>query len=226
MTVEVIPSLPALSFQELSTKVALVCGAVNTFQIDVADGMFVTNRSWPLHREDRAQFERLMRGGERLPCAEKMRFEVHFMAHHPEKLLREWVKVGIIRALFHVESRHDFSTLRALAEPEGMELGLALKLGTPVSRVAEYLPYITSVQVMGIDPIGAQGRPFDERALSMVADIKMQFPDVIISVDGAVNAETAPRLIRAGASRLAPGSYVFRSENPHHAVQTLASLHP
>ncbi len=219
--IEIIPSLPALSFEELATKTGLVRGLVSAFQIDVADGMFVTNRSWPMNPGDQTRFERLVKKQERLPYHDELSYEVHFMAHHPEKLLSDWVKVGIVRALFHIEARHDFEELRRISEQAGIELGAVLKLGTPVERLDRYAPYLSVIQVMGIDPIGVQGQPFDSRAVETVRALRERFPDVTIAVDGAVTAETAPGLVEAGATRLAPGSYLFRADDVGAALSAL-----
>lgn len=221
--IDIVPSLPALSFNELSAKLERVRGLVSTFQIDVADGLFVTNRSWPMNRTDRAQFERLVKKQERLPYAEDFSFEVHFMAHHPEQVLAEWVKVGIVRALFHIEAQHDFRALLRLVESSGIELGVAIKLGTPIERLDAYSEHLAVIQVMGIDPIGIQGQSFDPRALTVVRAVRERFPDVTIAVDGAVNAETAPLLVSAGATRLAPGSFLLNSDNPTEALASLTS---
>ena len=123
--IEVIPSLPALSFQELRTKIAMVKDHVSTFQIDVGDGIFVTSRSWPMNAGDKTQFQRIVKGQEKFPYHDELDFEVHFMAHNPEKLLPDWIKIGIVRALFHVEARHDFSELVALSK-DTIELGITL----------------------------------------------------------------------------------------------------
>jgi len=221
--IEVIPSLPALTFQELSAKIGKVAGLVETFQIDVADGMFVPNRSWPMNPHDAAQFARMVKGDEALPHKNEMDFEVHFMAHNPEKLLPDWIKLGIVRAIFHIEARHDFSTLRSLAG-DAVELGVALNIGTSISRIDAYIGHISVVQLMGIAKIGVQGQPFDPRVLDMIAQVKERYGDVIIEVDGSVNVDTAPVLIEAGATRLAPGSYVLNAEDPKSAIDALTSL--
>lgn len=221
--IEVIPSLPALSFQELSTKIGKVAGLVRTFQIDIADGMFVPNRSWPMNPGDKTQFARLVKGIERFPHKNEMDFEVHFMAHNPEKLLPDWVRLGVIRALFHIEARHDFSTLRSVAGTE-TELGVSLNIGTPVERIDAYIEHISVVQLMGIAKIGVQGQPFDERVLDMINEVKERYPNVIIEVDGSVNIDTAPALIEAGATRLAPGSYVLNADDPKSAIDALIAL--
>lgn len=221
--IEIIPSLPALTFQELKTKIGMVRGAVSVFQIDVADGLFTTSRSWPMNPGDKAQFERMIHGEESLPYKEEMEFEVHFMAHNPEKLLPGWIKLGIVRTLFHIEARHDFAALRA-ASCDTVELGAVLKIGTPVSRLDAYIEHLSVVQLMGIAAIGAQGQPFDPRVIDMIREVRERYPGVIIEIDGSVNADTAPLLVAAGAARLAPGSYVFRADDPKEAVRSLQSL--
>lgn len=223
--IEVFPSLPALSFAELKTKIEKVRGVVAAFQIDVSDGKFVPSRSWPLNEdaEDQARFARIVAGEEPLPCADDMKFEVHFMSHHPEAMLEDWIKAGIVRALIHVESDHDFAACVALAKGK-IELGISLNVGTPLSRIDEYLEHITCVQLMGIDPIGIQGQPFVPAVLDRIREVHQKYPGVTIEIDGAVNMETAPRIVAAGATRLAPGSFVLNAEDPKAAVHALESI--
>lgn len=221
MTIEIIPSLPANTFQELKTKAARVVGFVSTFQIDVCDGMFVTSRTWPMNPGDKEQFQRIVRGEEQLPFADQIAYEVHFMAHNPEKLLSDWTRTGVVRAFFHIEARHDFGALVTVAKKAGIELGAALKIGTPIERLDSYVSELSCVQLMGIETIGIQGQPFAPQVIDMIHAVKTRFPNVTIQIDGAVNAETAPALVEAGASRLAPGSYVLLSEDPKTAVETL-----
>lgn len=221
---EIVPSLPAQSFQELKTKVAQVEGLVSRFQIDVADGLFTPARSWPMNPGDKASFERLVRGEERLPSLGALEYEVHFMAHSPEKLLPEWVRLGITRALFHVEARHDFEALQTIATRAHIDLGIVLNMGTSIERLAPYIADVAVVQLMGIHNIGVQGQPFDERVIDMVRATKARYPGVTIQVDGSVNEDTAPRLCEAGADILAPGSFVLSSKDPRAAIHALTHV--
>lgn len=220
--IDVVPSLPASSFDELRDKIGRVAGLVDSFQIDICDGEFVDSVSWPMHAEDRAQFEKITSGAERLPHADKMAFEVHFMTHEPERLLPEWLKAGVMRALFHIEARHDWAEIQEVGKD--IELGISLLIDTPLERIDAYAERISVVQLMGIAEIGVQGQPFDERVLERVREVKKRYPDVIIEIDGAVNRETAPLLAEAGAMRLAPGSYVLKNDNPKKAIEYLRSL--
>lgn len=224
--VTIVPSLPAQTFQELETKVGKVRGLVDTFQIDIADGLFVTSRSWPMNPGDAAHFSRLTRGEVSLPYRDDIAYEVHFMAHNPEKLLPDWIRLGIVRALFHIEARHDVATLSSLATKADIELGISLKVDTPVARIEPYLPHVSLVQLMGIASIGTQGQPFDERVLDTIRAVKERFPGVTIQVDGSVNADTAPRIIAAGADVLAPGSYIFSARSTEAAIETLRNGSP
>ncbi|MDE2079079.1 MAG: hypothetical protein KGI73_01690 [Patescibacteria group bacterium] len=221
--IEVIPSLPAQTFAELEEKIGRVVGAVKTFQIDICDGMFVTNRTWPLNPGDRSGFERMVKGDDALPHWQDMDFEADLMVHTPEKLIPDLVKVGFIRALIHIEAKHDFAAVRAAAG-ESMELGVALSPGTPIERIDAYIEHIGVIQLMGIAKIGAQGQPFDPRVLDMIRAVRARYPRVTIEVDGSVNADTAPQLVEAGATRLAPGSYIFRAADPKAAAHALESL--
>lgn len=224
MSIEVFPSLPAPTFAELKEKMEKVRGAVKAFQIDVADGEFVPSRSWPLNEdaEDRALFTRIVAGRENLPCKGEMAYEVHFMAHHPESMIPDWKKAGATRVLIHVEAEHDFEACVAAAA--GIEIGISLNIDTPLSAIDSYIGRISCIQLMGIATIGVQGQPFDPRVLDRIREVRQKYPDVIIEVDGAVNGETAPSLVLAGARRLAPGSFVLSSADPVAAVRALESL--
>ena len=46
----------------------------------------------------------------------------------------------------------------------------------------------------------------------------------LIEIDGGVQNETAPRLVKAGADVLVAGSYVFGSQNPEQVISALKAL--
>jgi ribulose-phosphate 3-epimerase len=77
---------------------------------------------------------------------------------------------------------------------------------------------------MAIARIGYQGEPFDERCISNIMALKEKFVDLIISVDGGVNLETAPRLVDAGAERLVAGSAIFNTDDIIDTIEQFKSL--
>ena len=46
----------------------------------------------------------------------------------------------------------------------------------------------------------------------------------LIEVDGGVQAETAPRLVKAGVDVLVSGSYVFKANDPKAVISQLRNL--
>ena len=225
MSDKIIPAILPGSLEELRAKLMRVRGAARTIQIDVCDGFFVTARTWPFHRGEREGFDRMVKGDEGLPFWEDFNFEADLMVQEPEKMLPEWIAAGISRAVIHIESKHDMATCRRNAG-DLMELGIALNIETPLARVAEYIPGIDYVQLMGIATIGRQGEPFDERVLARIAELKSLYPGVTIQIDGGVNRMSAPRVAKAGADRLIAGSAILRNEDPKEAVKELSSFFP
>jgi ribulose-phosphate 3-epimerase len=54
--------------------------------------------------------------------------------------------------------------------------------------------------------------------------LKEKYPNLIISIDGAVNDESAPKLIAAGATRLVSGSYLLKAPDLKEAIETLQGV--
>ena len=46
----------------------------------------------------------------------------------------------------------------------------------------------------------------------------------LIEVDGGVQGETAPRLVKAGVDVLVSGSYVFKAAQPEQVIRELRGL--
>jgi ribulose-phosphate 3-epimerase len=218
--IEIVPAIIPESLSDFSAKLLRVKGLAQFVQIDLTDGMFVLSRSWPLRAGDKSSFEPLVRGHEKLPYSDAFQFELDIMAHHPEKILSSWIKLGVARAVFHLESRHDFSEIKRIAN-DTIELGIALALDPPYERLASYIHDVDYVQVMGIGKLGVQGQPFDNRAVELVRRIKHDFPHVTIQVDGGVDASDAEPLVAAGATRLVAGSSIFASDNPAEAIENI-----
>ncbi|OHA46001.1 MAG: hypothetical protein A2541_00465 [Candidatus Taylorbacteria bacterium RIFOXYD2_FULL_36_9] len=108
---------------------------------------------------------------------------------------------------------------------------MALNIETPNEEAYEILDLIDDegnsivdfVQFMGIDNIGFQDQEFDDRVLEKVSDLRSQYPNIPISVDGGVDFDNAADLISAGATKLVSGSAIFESEDIARAIHDLAN---
>lgn len=187
--------------------------------IDVVDGVFVPNISWPYGTG-------AMKGEPRdsATITERFKVEVDLMIHDALRELPAWITAGVARAVVHIESCFDVEEAKKICSEKGVLLGVAANNDTPLDVLLSELQFADYVQCMGIAHIGVQGEPFDERALERIQKIKSAFPGLLISIDGSVNKETIARLHEAGAERFIAGSAILHSRNPEVAYQELFAL--
>lgn len=148
------------------------------------------------------------------------------MTAEPRELGEALIRAGARRVLAHVEAFTSVedarTTLAAWRSAGAQEVGLALKIDTPLKAISELADTCDVVQLMSIAEIGAQGKPFDERALSRVEELHAQFPEMMVAVDGGVSEATVEALVRAGANRLIVGRALAASGEPQ---KTYAAIH-
>ena len=249
---EIVPALIPKDFYELKDKVGLVSGYAKFVHIDVCDGIFVGNTSWP--REDDKIFVQILDGDIGLPEWEDLDYEIHLMTAHPENNVVEWIEAGAYRITIQIESffpnfgknQHDFDPAglaRFTAMMENLktdkkynpdneddffQLGVSVTLDTPLEMIKKLIPQFHYVQVMSIPHIGHQGVKFDDRSYERVRELR-DFISTLpnhkdISVDGGVNMENAVKLVEAGADRLVEGSVIFGNDVPGAVIESMHAL--
>jgi len=228
---KIIPTVMPENEDDFREKIATVFRYVDTIQIDVMDGKFVNSTSWPYNDFGNVFWDKLKSQDEGLPEWEKVNFEVDLMVENQIEEATNWINAGVSRIIGHVEaftSDEMVEEFIELGKNSMVEVYLALAPSTDVNRIKKWLNSETNkidgVQFMGIENVGYQGQPFAEEIIKKISELREEFPDLIISVDGGVNEETAPELIEAGATNLASGSYIFNSSDPKESIDYLKSL--
>jgi ribulose-phosphate 3-epimerase len=231
--IEIIPAVMPTSTTDLQSKLAQVVGLAPVAQIDVMDGKFVKNVSWP-YTEDEEYFQGILNEDAGLPYWDQFDFEVDLMVVRPEEVINDWITAGVRRIVVHEESTDNLEKiLKDFRErfPKSdqpdvfdCEIGIAQNINTPTEDLFPYLDQVDFVQFMGIDVIGEQGNYFDERVLDKIRALREYSPQTIISVDGGVSIETAPELIAAGVNRLVIGSAIFKSEDISATIKEFKHL--
>jgi ribulose-phosphate 3-epimerase len=231
---EIIPAIMPDSYDDLLAKAGRVRGLVPLAQIDIMDGMFVKSKSWPyatggVKRDE--HFVALAAQEEGMPYWEELDYEIDLMIAEPEKHIDEWLPLGASRLIFHIEAIKDHAAFwghdifkegaRDVGGEKVIQVGLAINADTPLEAIMLHVEQVEFVQCMGIAKIGYQGEPFDERVLDRANQLRVNYPNLVISVDGGVSLETAPLLKAAGANRLVAGSAVFGAEDIALAIRDL-----
>ena len=176
---------------------------VEAIQVDIMDGRFVPNITFG------PGIVKALR-----PLV-SLTLDVHLMIVEPERYLAEFADAGADRLIVHQEAcLHLHSVLHAIGEL-GIEAGVTINPGTPLSVLAEVLDLVDLVQVMTVNP-GFGGQSFIHSQLDKIQRLRQMLDergqDTPIAVDGGINTTTAPLVAQAGAMVLIAGSSVYNSK--------------
>lgn len=213
----VVPAIIPTSLTNLEEILTAVSPFAREVQVDIVDGVFVPFVSWPYGEDDRIS--------DIDAYTNDFLIEVDLMLMEPERVIEEYLKAGVRRAVVHLESTKNLDTILALKKKYDFKLGFSIGNDTSLEMLMDVIDDADYVQFMGIAKIGSQGQPFDERVLERISTLKKTHPNLLVSIDGSVNEETISRLAHAGADRVVAGSAILKAENPHKAFETLVSLY-
>jgi ribulose-phosphate 3-epimerase len=220
-SIEIIPAIIPKNFKDLETKLETLKGVAETIHIDICDGLFTQESSWPLGKPD-LNYESIINEERGMPFWEDFDFEFHLMVKDPFALIPDIIKLGASRIIIHAETI-DLDNDRLLLDQlrtEGLvQVGIAFKLNTGVETVTDLLPYADFIMFVSIEHLGFQGQKFDDRVLDKVKWLKGELPTMIIALDGGVTPDTAGLGFDVGATRFVVGSYILSSVSPIEAIR-------
>lgn len=208
----VAPSILSADFLRLGEAIHMVEESeAEWVHCDIMDGHFVPNISYgiPVVKAVR-------------PATKKV-VDCHLMIKHPELYVGAFAEAGADMITVHQEACTHLDRQVAQIHDLGCRAGVALNPATPVETLVDILHAVDMVLIMSVNP-GFGGQKFIPRALDKVRRLRALAPDLLIQVDGGVNAETGAQLVAAGADVLVAGSYVFGAAEPREAIHSLYTL--
>lgn len=208
----VAPSILSADFLHLGEAIQMVEESeAEWVHCDIMDGHFVPNISYgiPIVKAVR-------------PATKKV-VDCHLMIEHPELYVEAFAAAGADMITVHQEACVHLDRQVAQIHDLGCKAGVALNPATPVETLVDILHAVDMVLIMSVNP-GFGGQKFIPRALDKVRRLRALAPDLLIQVDGGVNAETGAKLVAAGADVLVAGSYVFGANEPRKAIHSLYVL--
>lgn len=211
-------------FSELSRRTESFVHFAREIQLDIADGIFAPARSWPYNDDQWQQLENMADSAQKLPHADSLGYEAHLMVADPKRLGGLLARVGCKRIIYHAETVESAAAKGMLDEWKAagaQEVGVALRIETPLESINGIVRHCDVVQLMSIDRIGSQGQPFDERVVSRIEELHAAYPDLMVSVDGGISESNIEMLVRAGANRLCVGSAISGAASPAAAFAML-----
>lgn len=216
MAVMVSPSLLAANFLDLRKDIEMInTSEADWLHLDVMDGMFVPNISFG--------FPVL----EAVSKICKKPLDVHYMIMQPERYIKQTAALGAMMMNVHYEAcTHLHRTVEEIHQA-GMKAGVTLNPSTPVCMLEDIIRDVDMVLLMSVNP-GFGGQRFIEQTINKAQQLREMISrtdsHALIEVDGGVQEETAPRLVKAGVDVLVSGSYVFKAADPHKVIKSLKQL--
>lgn len=211
--VKIAPSMLSADFSQLAAEIKKVeVAGADFLHIDIMDGHFVPNLTFG------PPVVAMLRKVTAMP------FDVHLMVTNPQDLIGPFVKAGADILTVHAETApHLHRTIQTIKD-QGVKAGVALNPATPLSVVEEVIDDVDMVLIMSVNP-GFGGQKYIPRTANKITRLAKLIADrglnVDIEVDGGINPQTAPQVIKAGANILVAGSAVYGADDAAQAIRQI-----
>jgi ribulose-phosphate 3-epimerase len=199
--IKIAPSILSADFARLGEQVREVeSTGVDRIQIDVMDGRFVPNITFGAAAV------------EALRPLTRLTLEVHLMVEPAEDFIEKFARAGADTLIVHQEATPHLHRAVQHIHALGKKAGVALNPSTPASFLSQVLGSLQLVLIMTVNP-GFGGQEFIPETLGKIREVRRAVSErgleCEVEVDGGITAETAPRVVEAGADVLVAGSAVF-----------------
>jgi ribulose-phosphate 3-epimerase len=174
----------------LSDVKELIKAGIDSFHIDIIDGLFADNLSMNIDHVF------ALRRQTQLPI------NVHLMVKAPLPYLDRLKEAGSDAVIVHLESEGKTSEVLSKIRTQGMQAGLAIKVDSPLEKAYPLVDKLDLVMFM-CTPIGFKGQSFIPEVIEKIKSfhryVKDNKLDIKIMVDGSIGPRTIPHLYKAGA---------------------------
>jgi ribulose-phosphate 3-epimerase len=170
---------------------------------DVMDGHFVPNLTFgpPLIKQ--------LHGLTKIPL------DVHLMIEAPERSLEQYLGAGANVLTVHQETCPHLHRTLSYIRSKNARAGVALNPSTPIESLKPVLERFDYLLIMTVNP-GFGGQKFIREMLPKIEKAKLWRAEknlkFTIAVDGGIDEDTIPHVVKAGADHLVCGTAVFKGD--------------
>ena len=180
---DIIPAILEKDFGEIKNKLTFLRDKSKTVHLDIEDGVFVPNQTWPFASggfED-FDFQKIMNEEEGLPFWSDFDFELDLMVADAVENFDFYMKLGAKRIILHFGAQKNLMEFENFLESldnyvrDSTEIGLAFKPSDDFFAVSKLSHKVDFLHCMGSDKVGFQGEPFSDKALEAIKFFKKSF---------------------------------------------------
>ena len=150
--------------------------------------------------------------------------DIHICVDRPERYIEAISAAGGDRFIFQFEAMSGednndkivaATELARAVNQSGMKCGVSINPSTDVSLIYPLLEtgLVGLVDLLAVEP-GFGGQKFQHKVLEKLRRLRLRVDqsgwDVLLMVDGGINADTAKQVVEAGADILVAGSFLFQ----------------
>jgi ribulose-phosphate 3-epimerase len=216
MSIRLAPSILSANFAALGDDIRKVEEAgAHLLHVDVMDGHFVPNITIgpPVVRS--------IRKATRLPL------DVHLMISDPDKYIQAFVEAGANMLTVHAEATVHLDRTLNFIRSQNVGVGVSINPATPVSTVEHVLGLADMLLIMTVNP-GFGGQKFIPYTVEKIRRARQLIEDgqhrCVIEVDGGIDSDTLPEVVKAGAEVLVAGSAIFNAPDPARKIKELLEI--
>ncbi len=204
----IIPAVLGRTIDEVREQTQKLVGATQTIHLDVMDGQFVPELT-PLDIGSLIN--------------DNFVYDLHLMVIDPLQFIPVLHRNQIQRVFVHAElSEHTLHRFFEVAGDVPLRCGLAINPDTPLDIIDKYSEQIDSVLLMSVPP-GESGRAFDENTVDRIRQIRKNYSQFQLQVDGGINEQTILKIKQADVC--VAHSVIFgHAETPAQRIKMLEIL--
>lgn len=179
------------------------------YHIDVMDGKFVEKDTSVIMYSYASTIKQIS----------NIPLDVHLMVNNVKEYIDEYIALNPHFITIHYESCKDKKEVREILDyitKNNVKCGLSIKPNTRIEEIYEFLPYISLVLIMTVEP-GKGGQKLIPETLKKISKLKEYLYqnnlEAYIEADGGIKLENAELLKEAGTDILVVGSGIINSDD-------------